>query len=519
MYVYKLTVPPIAEKKIYLWIPVCLTGELKRLRIRTEDGTIWQEMQLRPGKADWYAPLDVSAYAGSSLFFDTDAPADWFGNFQFSSHPPKREHCSRPQLHFTTDRGWNNDPNGLIFRDGVWHMFFQYNPYDVEWNNMQWGHAVSRDLIRWQQLDTALFPDETGTMYSGSAVTDRKGSLGFGKGTLAFFYTAAGDKNDWSAGVPFTQRIAVLRPDVAAPELDCAMEKTGITAVGHIAGENRDPKVFWHEASSSYIMVLYLDGHDFAVFRSPDLRKWTLSQQLTLEESWECPDLFCLPVEGSGETRWVFWAADGYYFIGDFDGYRFTPESGRLCAYAETGSRIPYAAQTFSGTEGRVISVAWFRLPNRNKPYTGMMSIPAEFSLVQTENGLRLRAPYVKELEAFRRELGHFTDFSQPIPLPEDGAWLLDISAGGDLELELPFGAVSLKDGNLTVLGSSFALPKENNRRFTLLADLEVLELHAANDTICAVWEIPPQKGGNIRLHPETAGSAEAILSVFDTNR
>lgn len=517
MFMHKVTVPTPTETKMYLWIPVSLSGEVKRLRIIAGDGTIWQEIWMRFENVDWYVPLDVSAFAGDSLSFEAEAPSQWFAALRFSSRLPEREHCQRPQLHFTADRGWNNDPNGLVFCNGVWHMFFQYNPYGTDWNNMQWGHAVSRDLIVWRQMDIALFPDETGTMYSGSAVTDREGALGFGKNALAFFYTAAGGKNDWSVGKPFTQRVAVLRPDPEAPELNGTMEKTGIVALEHIVDENRDPKVFWHEPSAAYIMVLYLNEWNFAIFRSSDLGNWTLSQKLTLEKCWECPDLFCLPVEGSDQYRWVFWSADGYYFVGTFDGYQFVPETERLCAYAETGSRIPYAAQTFSGLEGRTISVSWLRLPNRQKPYTGAMSIPCELSLARTEKGLRLRMPYVRELEQYRRELTRYTNFKQPIFLPDNGnAWMLSIDAEGEFDAEIPFGTVVFKDNVLTFSGSSFELSKEKRQRLAFLADGEVLELHAANDTICATWEVQPQNGGKVQIHPRLSGTVEAVLSVFD---
>ncbi len=511
----------------YLWVPVSPGAAPARLRIFAPGGDLWQEAVIPAGeKPRWFVPLNVSAFAGEELALELDAPAGWFSALRTAPHPPAREPADRPLLHFTADRGWINDPNGLIFHDGLYHLFFQYNPYDIAWNNMHWGHAVSRDLISWEQLDTALFPDETGTMYSGSGICDREGLLGFGKDALAFFYTAAGGENSWSAGVPYTQKIAVLPPG-AAP--GSPLVKTGVTAVPFLAPGNRDPKVFWHGESESYVMVLYLEGHDFAILRSADLKRWEMSQRLTLGEAWECPDLFCLPIEGTGRSRWVFWAADGYYVTGEFDGFRFTPDGELRAAYSGQrlencggARRIPYAAQTFSGTEGRTVQIAWMRTPNRGQPYTGMMSVPVELSLIETPDGLRLRMPFVRELEGYLAPFASRSGLSAGetvLPLPPETSWMLKLLPGpsANLRVSLPFGELGMQNGILSLLGERLDV---GAGEITLLADREILELRAAGDTVCAAWEIPPALGGSAAIHsPSPAPEAGfAVFSIRQTH-
>lgn len=518
-----MTVPvPDGAGKKYLWLPVYREGEEKRLRLYDGEGRLFYESVLVPGEGEpWFtAAVELSEHAGETVKAEIDAPAGWPVSVR-EKRPPAPA-CRRPQLHFAPESGWMNDPNGLLYQDGHWHMFFQHNPFGAAWGNMHWGHAVSADLLRWTQLDEGLSPDETGTMYSGSGIRDREGLLGYGKDAAAFFYTAAGGNGDWSAGVPFTQRIAV-RP--AGTDWSGALRKTGITAVPFLAEGNRDPKVFFHPESGAYIMALYLEGNDFGLFRSRDLRNWEMSQRLTLEKAWECPDLFPLRVNEMGEKKWVFWAADGYYFIGDFDGFRFTPETGRLDAYAggkrPDGVRIPYAAQTFSGLEsGRIVSVAWLRLANCGKPYTGVMSVPMELRLVRTPDGLRLRMPVCSEVNRRRRVLGKvYFSGRESLLWEEDRAFQLRfvLSAGASgrvraLGMELE---IRLAEKALYFCGERVALPGwTSSLGLELLFDEDVVELRAADDTVWGAWSCnPPSLAGEILL--ESSAGAWAELSAF----
>jgi len=304
----------------------------------------------------------------------------------------------RPQFHFTARKGWLNDPNGLVYYRGEYHLFFQHNPFGTEWGNMTWGHAVSRDLVHWEQLPNAIEPDELGTIFSGSAVVDAENTAGLAAGTekpIVAFYTAAGGTSPQSQGRRFTQCMAY--------SLDRGRtfrKYPGNPVVGHIAAENRDPKVTRHAPSRQWIMALYLDGNEFALLRSPDLIHWQELQRLTIPECAECPDFFPMTVRGRpNEQKWIFTAANGRYLVGTFDGNRFSPEGPPK--QVDFGANF-YAVQTYSGippSDGRRIQIAWMAggaYPQM--PFNQQMSFPCELTLRPTEDGLRLYRWPVREI-------------------------------------------------------------------------------------------------------------------------
>ena len=281
-----------------------------------------------------------------------------------------------PKAHFTPQTGWMNDPNGLVYHDGSYELYYQYNPYGVEWNHISWGHAQSTDLLHWENLPVTLTPDEDGYMFSGCGIRNDQGLLGLPTDALLFFYTAAGHMSPESAGKGFQIMLAV------STDGGKTLQKTGRVVLASPAWENRDPKVFWHEESKAYILVLYLHGQDFGIFRSENLEHFELTDRISLEGGYECPDLYPLQVEDSVEKKWVFWSADGSYYVGDFDGYHFKQTQGRRYAY---GTRHPlaYAAQTWSGVPGeRVLGVSWIKSVNVAGVYSGAYTIPRELGLV-----------------------------------------------------------------------------------------------------------------------------------------
>ncbi|MDB5328689.1 MAG: sacC, partial [Phycisphaerales bacterium] len=316
----------------------------------------------------------------------------------------------RPQFHFTAAKNWLNDPNGCVFYDGEYHLFFQHNPESVNWGNMTWGHAVSPDLVHWTQLPDALKPDKLGTMFSGSAVVDADNTSGFGHGNekpLVAMYTAAGGTNPASKGQPFTQCIAFSN-DKGRTWTKYAANP----AIPHIAGENRDPKLIWHEATRKWIVALYLDGDQFALFGSPDLKKWTKLQQLGMPGCSECPDFFPLHLDGgAAKTKWIFTAANGHYLVGDFDGTIFTAEPG--VQQADFGNSN-YAVQTYSdipAADGRRIQIGWMRDGKYPRmPFNQQMSFPAELQLKTTADGPRLFKQPIKEIETLHGKPSEWTD-------------------------------------------------------------------------------------------------------------
>lgn len=307
----------------------------------------------------------------------------------------------RPQFHFSPKKGWTNDPNGLVFYKGEYHMFFQHNPFDVKWGNMTWGHAVSPDMVHWTQLDNALQPDNMGTMFSGSAVVDWNNTAGLQKGdekTMVLIYTAAGGTSPESAGHPFTQCIAY-----STDRGRTFTKYAGNPVVPNIVGSNRDPKVTWHAPTRKWVMALFLDGTTYGFLSSADLKKWTLMQTISVPNTRECPDFFEIAVQDEpGVKKWVWTGANGNYLVGEFDGKRFVPEVMTQSVHAGTNY---YAVQTFSDLpNGRRVQVAWMSGGQyAGMPFNQQMSCPYEFQLRKYGyNSYRIFAFPIHEIDALR---------------------------------------------------------------------------------------------------------------------
>ncbi len=298
----------------------------------------------------------------------------------------------RPQFHFTAKKNWLNDPNGLVYYKGEYHLFFQHDPSSIDrCNKAVWGHAVSSDMIRWKQLPNAIEPDELGMIFSGSGVVDWHNTAGFQSSkevVMVNIYT--------SAGKPFTQSIAYSND---RGRTWTKYEKNPV--LGHIIGGNRDPKVIWHASSKRWVMALYLDANDYALFSSPSLKQWTRLCDIHLPGFRECPDIFELSVDGDKEnTKWVFWGASGNYIMGTFDGRIFRRESDVL--QSDWGANF-YAAQTWSDiptSDGRRLQIAWMsggKYPDM--PFNQQMSFPCQLTLSTTPEGIRLYRRPIKEIE------------------------------------------------------------------------------------------------------------------------
>lgn len=280
----------------------------------------------------------------------------------------------RPQYHFTPASGWMNDPNGLVYHDGVYHLFYQYYPHANVWGPMHWGHAISTDMVHWQHKPIALFPDEKGLIFSGSAVVDKNNTSGFGENgqiPLVAIYTYHNMQGEKEGGNTFqTQGIAY-----SLDNGDTWTKYEGNPVLGNNGIRDlRDPKVFWHEETQSWIMALV--AGDYAKFyRSKNLKEWENISDFGIGQGakggvWECPDLFKLKVEGSEEEKWVLIISIGngapnggsgtQYFVGDFDGTTFTSDQMDY-------KWLDWGTDNYAG-------VTYNNIPNGERIFIGWMS-------------------------------------------------------------------------------------------------------------------------------------------------
>lgn len=400
--VLAVTATPAQEKtfritKKYLNIPVSQKEERSRMTFSLngrEDRSF--VIRLASGQPDYWVFADVSAYKGKNIRILVQGNPSGLANIIQedtirTGGVPVYHEKNRPQYHFTTRRGWTNDPNGLLFYSGEYHLFYQHNPYEREWENMHWGHAVSNDLVHWQELPEALYPDKLGTMFSGSAVIDYQNTSGFGKGNvppmIAVYTTAGPDRQAQCIAYSLDKGRTWAKYD-KNPVID-SKEKWNST-------DTRDPRVFWYKPGNHWVLVLNeRDGN--SIYTSTNLKDWKYESHVT--GFWECPDLFELPVDGNPENMmWVMSGASSNYMLGTFDGKAFTPLAGKY--YYCKGSM--YAAQTFNNipeSDGRRIQIGWGRIQQPGMPFNSMMLLPTELTLRTTKEGVRLFSFPVKETE------------------------------------------------------------------------------------------------------------------------
>ncbi|MBK1882806.1 glycoside hydrolase family 32 protein [Luteolibacter pohnpeiensis] len=361
-------------------------------------------------KPDFWVFTDLENYQGRTITIRGKIP----GNLQdawklvkiSASYPGESELYSeplRPQYHFTSRRGWLNDPNGLVYQDGTWHLFYQHNPYNHGWDNMHWGHATSTDLFHWHEHADALFPDAEGYMYSGSATIAPKSTTSLplqGSEGIVLAYTANGNLSYEADRLP-VQSVAFSNDHGKT-----FTKYAGNPVVAHDRAENRDPKIAWYAPDHHWIMNLYYDANDYGIYTSPDLVKWTKTDEYQIPGEAECPDMFELPVDGNPkDTRWIVWGANGKYMIGKFDGKKFKAESGPHRHYFGSA----YAGQSYDNApDGRRVHIGWMRDGGPGldgAPFNLQMTLPMDFSLRTDAAGeLRLWAEPSKEVEKLRSE-------------------------------------------------------------------------------------------------------------------
>ena len=384
----------------YLLIPVRIGAPTKTVSFYQEEEKIYEfevpVQVMEDGAAycyDFQGALPADKWNGKTVTVEGDVPEEFMEAISQADQVPESG-CTKPLLHFAPETGWMNDPCGLLYDKGVYHLYFQHNPFSVEWGNMSWGHAISKDLLHWEQQEEALWPDEDGTIFTGSAVINEHGLFDLPEDAQLYIYTSAGSSSKWSAGKKFVQKLAW------STDGGKTLNKTEGCILDHIVADNRDMKVYWHEEKQLYFAVMFWENNDYAILNSRDLQNWEVTQKLTLPAAWECPDLLELQAE-DGSGKWVFWTADGYYFVGEFDGSQFTHDGIRREAYH---SMLPYAAQTWNGTE-RVISIPWMRANCSGKVRRGTMGMPRQLTLAMQDGAYVLRQKLVDEWEQNKKKV------------------------------------------------------------------------------------------------------------------
>lgn len=350
----------------------------------------------------------------------------------------------RPIYHHTPAYGWMNDANGLVYKDGEYHLYFQYNPYGSKWGNMHWGHSVSKDLVHWTHEQPAIARDTMGHIFSGSCVVDHNNTAGFGKDAIIAFYTS-------HKGLPGNHQ---RQQQCIAYSLDNGRTYTkyeGNPVVTPFDGlENfRDPKVFWYAPQNKWVMIVSADKN-MRFYESKDLKKWSYMSEWGAgygpqPNQFECPDFFEMAVDGNAQhKKWVmivninpgfvYGGSGTMYFVGQFDGHKFTCDTAPNDVKWLDWGKDHYATVTYSNTPGRIIAMPWmsnwqYANLTPTQQFRSQNALPRELKLYTADNGeLLVSAAPVKETEALRNkatDLGSFEGEKQA-KIDNEGAFELD---------------------------------------------------------------------------------------------
>ena len=389
-----------------LLLPVQEKAEMCNVKVVASGTTVKTfNVRLASNHIDYYVPLYVGQYAdGAKLALDIHVNGTYRNDGELSgftcwknikaadSFDTANREQYRPVYHHTPAYGWMNDPNGMFYKDGVWHLYFQHNPFGSQWENMTWGHSTSTDLMHWTFQGEAVEPDAWGTVFSGSAVVDKEGTAGFGKNAVVAMYTSAGENQTQSLAYSTDNGQTFAKYD-------------GNPVITSNTPDFRDPHLFWNEDIRKWNMIL-AEGQHMNIYSSADLKSWTYESSFGEGYGchggvWECPDLMKLKVRGTDREKWLllcninpggpFGGSATQYFVGDFDGHRFTcdtkPEVTKWMDYGKDH----YATVTFDNApEGRHVAMAWmsnWQYANQvpTMQYRSANSIPRDLDLYEYE--------------------------------------------------------------------------------------------------------------------------------------
>ena len=394
----------INEQKNYLLLPVQEKAEMCNIKVVKNNTQVKAlNVRLASNHIDYYVPLDLKQFGEDAKLaldihvngtYRNDGELSGFTcwkNMQLSdTFDTANREKYRPVYHHTPAWGWMNDPNGMFYKDGVWHLYFQYNPYGSQWENMTWGHSTSTDLIHWTFQGAPIEADAWGTIFSGSAVVDHNNTAGFGKGAVVAMYTSAGENQ--------TQSIAYSNDNGQN-----FTKYDGNPVLTSNTPDYRDPHVFWNEDIKRWNMIM-AEGQHMDIYSSADLKEWKLESQFGAEYGnhggvWECPDLMKMKVRGTDQYKWMllcninpggpFGGSATQYFVGQFDGHKFTCESAPEVTKWMDYGKDHYATVTFDNApDGRHVAMAWmsnWQYANQvpTMQYRSANSVPRDLDLYE----------------------------------------------------------------------------------------------------------------------------------------
>ena len=441
------------EKK-FLLLPIQEREEIATIKVLVDNQQVMSfNAKLAVDKVDYYVPLELQHFGAEQLLLDVKFHGDrrftgamkdflcWREIKQSDTFDTKNCEKYRPQYHHTPVYGWMNDPNGMFYKDGVYHLFYQWNPYGSQWENMTWGHSTSRDLIHWEAQPTAIEPDALGSIFSGSCVVDKKNDC------VVAFYTSAGEKQ--------TQSMAVSTDDGKTFQ-----KYAGNPVLVSKEEDFRDPKCFWNPEIQKWNLILAV-GQEMRIYSSSNLTDWTYESsfgqtvnKLTDEVTeagchdgvWECPDLIKLQVRGTDKQKWLlicninpggpFGGSATQYFVGNFDGHKFT------CEHQDTRwmdyGKDHYATVTFDNApDGRHIALAWmsnWQYANQvpTKQFRSANSVPRDLDLFEYNGQTYCGVTPSRELTALRGK--------EVKKVPQAGEIVVDVKGSTEIVLSNALG-------------------------------------------------------------------------------
>ncbi|WP_277236309.1 DUF4980 domain-containing protein [Phocaeicola salanitronis] len=417
-----LTVVHVSAPGKYLLLPIQESSNEGKVKLETgSPADMAMDVRLAVDSIEYYVPFEIPQGGDATVSIrKVAADAVCWEHIQLTdTFDTSNTDYYRPVYHHTPLYGWMNDPNGMVYKDGEYHLYFQYNPYGSKWGNMHWGHSVSTDLVHWNHLKPAIARDTLGHIFSGSTVVDKDNTAGYGNNAMIALYTSASDEHG---------QIQCMAYSTDDGRTYTKYEKNPVLVPFDGLKDFRDPKVFWYEPDKKWVMIVSADK-EMRFYATQNLKDWEYMSAFgkgygAQPNQFECPDFIQLPVDGNkNKMKWVmlvninpgcmFGGSATEYFVGDFDGKEFTcdtkPETVKWLDYGKDH----YAAVCISNTGERIISIPWmsnWQYANVTpiRQYRGANGLPRELSLYTKDGQIYVAADVVKEVEALRKDTRSF---------------------------------------------------------------------------------------------------------------